>query len=178
MEYWFWIIVCYSFLGYLLERLFAGVTRAEKQVRKCFLLLPLCPVYGLAMALHLALLPENVSLLRLIVQGAAVTTAVEYAVHLFYDRMIGVRFWDYIGVWGNLGGRICVPFSAAWGLMSAGAVLWIQPVLERAVSALLPELTLGAWMVVTADLILSLQLLRRSRDTELLSWRAMAARFG
>ena len=179
MEYWFWISICYSFLGYLLERVFACVTHATKQVRKCFLLLPLCPVYGLAVAIHLALLPEDVTLLRLVVQGAAVTTAVEYAVHLFYDRMIGVRFWDYTGVWGNLNGRVCIPFSAAWGLLSAGAVLWIQPVVERVIfSAMPPELTLAAWMVVTADILLSLRLLRRSGDTELLSWRAMSERFG
>ncbi len=36
-------------------RTFAAVTGARHQVRKCFLLLPLCPVYGLAMlaVLHL-----------------------------------------------------------------------------------------------------------------------------
>ena len=37
--WYFWI---YSFLGYLLEKAFAKVTRARQQGRKCFLLLPLC----------------------------------------------------------------------------------------------------------------------------------------
>ena len=50
--WYFWI---YSFLGYLLEKLFAKVTHAEKQCRKCFLLLPMCPVYGLGMLAVLAL---------------------------------------------------------------------------------------------------------------------------
>ena len=53
--WYFWI---YSFLGYLLEKLFAKVTRAEQQGRKCFLLLPLCPVYGLGM-LAVLVLPES-----------------------------------------------------------------------------------------------------------------------
>ena len=37
---WFWLFWFYSFLGYLLERMFAKVVRSERQVRKCFLLLP------------------------------------------------------------------------------------------------------------------------------------------
>ena len=53
--YWLWLFCLYSFLGYLLEKIFAAVTGSRHQVRKCFLLLPLCPVYGLGMAAVLAL---------------------------------------------------------------------------------------------------------------------------
>ena len=31
---WFWLFWFYSFLGYLLERMFAKVVRSERQVRK------------------------------------------------------------------------------------------------------------------------------------------------
>ena len=44
---WFWLFLLYSFAGYGLEKLFAAATASPQQVRKCFLLLPLCPVYGL-----------------------------------------------------------------------------------------------------------------------------------
>ena len=50
-----WFFWMYSFGGYLLERAFAALTRAERRERKCFLLLPLCPVYGLGMLAVLAL---------------------------------------------------------------------------------------------------------------------------
>ena len=49
MSQWFLYFVFYSLGGYGLEKAFARATRAPKQVRKCFLLLPLCPVYGLAL---------------------------------------------------------------------------------------------------------------------------------
>ena len=52
--YWFWLFLLYSFGGYVLEKLYAAVRRSPHQVRKCFLLLPLCPVYGLAMLAVLA----------------------------------------------------------------------------------------------------------------------------
>ena len=54
MFWYFWI---YSFLGYLLEKVFAKVTQSPQQGRKGFLAMPLCPVYGLGMLAVLAL-PE------------------------------------------------------------------------------------------------------------------------
>lgn len=176
MEYWFWIVICYSFFGYLLERMFAKVTVSPRQVRKCFLLLPLCPVYGLAMGLHLALLPPEAGFAELAVRGAVVCTAAEYLVHLLYDRLLGVRFWDYTGAPGNLAGRICLPFSAAWGLLSALAVRWVQPELARLIALLPPGLTYAVLLILTADILLSARLLRRWGDTELLGWRTLTAR--
>ena len=56
--YWFWLFLLYSFGGYVLEKLYAAARRSPHQVRKCFLLLPLCPVYGLAMLAVLHLPPD------------------------------------------------------------------------------------------------------------------------
>ena len=111
--YWLWLFCLYSFLGYLLEKIFAAVTGARHQVRKCFLLLPLCPVYGLAMlaVLHL---PADLTrgFLRLAFYGGLTATAVEYAVHFLYDKLLGVMFWDYSGTHMDLNSRVCVPESA------------------------------------------------------------------
>ena len=41
----------------------------------------------------------------------------EYAVHVLYDRLLGVRFWDYSQVRWNLRGRVCLPFSLALSLI-------------------------------------------------------------
>ena len=43
---WFWYFLFYSFLGFLLEVGYAWWTGGSLD-RKCLLLLPLCPVYGL-----------------------------------------------------------------------------------------------------------------------------------
>lgn len=52
-----WSFLAYGFLGYLLEKVYALVTRSRHTVRKGYLLLPVCPVYGLAMLAVLALPP-------------------------------------------------------------------------------------------------------------------------
>jgi len=53
-----WSFLTYGFLGYLLEKVYALVTRSRHTVRKGYLLLPVCPVYGLAMLAVLALPPD------------------------------------------------------------------------------------------------------------------------
>lgn len=120
----FWI---YSFFGWALERFFAALTGAEEQRRRCLLVLPLCPVYGLGM---LAVLAVPVQGWALPVWGGAAATAVEYAFHWAGEALFGVRFWDYGGVFGNVRGRVCLPFSAAWGMLTACAVRWVQPWVE------------------------------------------------
>ena len=47
MAAWFWYFVLYSFLGFLVEVVFARITHNPKRDRKCLYFLPLCPVYGL-----------------------------------------------------------------------------------------------------------------------------------
>jgi len=154
--WYFWI---YSFLGYLLEKLFAKVTRAEQQGRKCFLLLPLCPVYGLGMLAVLALPEKWTAGGWLIVSGGLAATVVEYGVHWFYDTLLGVRFWDYSRTFGNLRGRVCLPFTLIWGLLTAAAVRWVHPAVEALAERTIPEVTLLCLLVFTVDASCSLRLL-------------------
>ena len=191
MSLWLWTFWTYSFLGYLLERGYAIATHADRQARKCFLLLPMCPVYGLG-ALAVLALPESLSgsFWSLALWGGLAATAVEYAVHVLYDRLLGVRFWDYSQVRWNLRGRICLPFSLAWGALAMGLVYGVEPVMgpilggipaivtgwaaaavgsDLLLSAVPPTATYAALLVFTADTVVSLQLLRRAGDPAVLS---------
>ena len=80
MSRWYVYFLFYSFCGYGLEKLFARIIRSEYQVRKCFLFLPLCPVYGLAMAALLALVPEGAGFFLSAALGGLVCTGVEYQI--------------------------------------------------------------------------------------------------
>lgn len=163
--WYFWI---YSFLGYLLEKLFAKVTRAAQQGRKCFLLLPLCPVYGLGMLAVLALPRRWTGGLWLVFWGGIAATAVEYAVHWAYETLFRVRFWDYSAVPGNLNGRVCLPFSLAWGVLTALAVRWVQPGVVWFAGRTIPEVTWLCLMIFTLDALLSAKKLWSTGDGEAL----------
>lgn len=169
MQARFWQFLLYSFLGYLLEKGFAALSGSPRQTRKCFLVLPLCPVYGLGVLAVLAL-PETLtdSPVELALWGGLTATAVEYGVHLLYDELLGVRFWDYSGVWGNLRGRVCVPFSLAWGVLLAAWLPWFQPLARSWTAAVPSGVTYTALMVLTADGAVSARLLYLAGDPEVL----------
>ena len=165
-----WTFWTYSFFGYLLERGYAAATRAAQPPGKGFLLLPLCPVYGLGALAVLALPPALTDgFWSLALWGGLAATAVEYVVHLLYDRLLGVRFWDYTQVRGNLRGRVCLPFSLAWSLLVAAGLPVVQAAIAPALAAVPPTVTYAALLVFTADTVVSLQLLRQAGDPAVLS---------
>lgn len=168
MATWFWLFLFYSFLGYLLEKVFARAVHAPNQRRKCFLLLPLCPVYGLGMVAVLATPPAWRSGLWLILTGAVVTTAVEYAVHWAYETFLGVRFWDYSAVRGNWNGRVCLPFTLAWGVLTAMAVWLIQPLLGALAARIPAGITWAALLIFTVDAVCTARFLSATHDVEAL----------
>lgn len=175
MSYWFIIFLLYSFLGYCLEKLFARATHSERQVRKCFLLLPLCPVYGLAMVAVLRVTPPDLPFWVRVVTGAVICTGVEYLVHLFYDKVFRTQFWDYSDLSFHIGGRVCPHFAIIWGILSAAAVDVIQPLLSPIAAAVPPAAVFAFWMLLAVDCVFTSALLLRSHDTELLSLSALRA---
>ena len=168
MSFYLWHFWLYSFLGYLLEKVFAAAVHSPHQVRRCFLLLPLCPVYGLGMLLVLSAPQEVLSSPLLPLWGGTAATAVEYAVHWGYERLLGVRFWDYTGQMGNLRGRVCLPFSLVWGLLTAVTVIWVEPWIAALSAAAQPWLTWGALLVFTADGVVTFFVLRYTGDIDAL----------
>ena len=169
----FWYFVIYSFLGFLLEVVFARLVRANKRERKCFVLLPLCPVYGLG-ALVILLLPEGVrkSGTLLIVFGGLAATCAEYLMSVFYEKMLGVAFWDYSGLRFNLHGRVCPLFSLFWGMLAALLVHRIHPVVGLWVGKIPAGVTVSAILLVAADSVYTAALLRAKGNTNCLRWYA------
>lgn len=119
MDQFFSTFFLYSFLGFLIEVAYTRLCHHPKQDRKCLLFLPLCPVYGLG---ALAVLSLPALLLRrpllVFLAGALVATLVEYVVAVFYEKGVGVRFWEYDQQPGNLSGRICPLYTLFWGALS------------------------------------------------------------
>ena len=121
--------MAYSFAGFLLEVAFAWLS-GGRPGRKGLLVLPLCPVYGVGACLILAL-PGWVydRPWALFLLGGAAATAAEYAAALYHEKVLGVSFWNYDDLPGNLQGRVCLPFSLAWSMLSLGLAYWLHPML-------------------------------------------------
>lgn len=177
MAEFFWYFILYSFFGFVLEVLFARAVHSPKPDRKCHYFLPVCPVYGLGAVLILLLPPAVVERPVLLFLGAVLLcSAAEYGMALFYEKAAGVSFWDYSGLPLNLGGRVCLLFSLAWGALALAIVYAVHPYAAALVAAIPAELTLPAVLFYLADAGLSLYLLRREGSTEVLRWYAHLGR--
>ena len=174
---WFWYFLIYSFLGFLVEVAYVRLVGGVKRDRKCRLVLPICPVYGLG-ALAILLLPPLVrdSLPLLFPAAALVCTAVEYVTGLFYEKVFRVSFWDYSHLPLNLGGRVCLLFALFWGVLA----LLVLHVIHPAAAWLAARIPLWAFppavLATALDTLLTARLLRRSGDPNSLRWYARLPR--
>lgn len=166
----FWQFLLYSFFGFLFEITFARLVRHPKRDRKCHLLLPVCPVYGVG-ALAILALPEwiKASPALLYLGGALAATVVEWALAIFYEKAAGTPFWDYSALPWNFQGRVCLVFSLFWGLLALPLVYGLQPWLEPRLALIPDAVTIPAALFYLGDAATSLFLLRRF-GTEGLRW--------
>lgn len=83
------------------------------------LYLPLRPMYGVGgvacMVLLHRFLPQP---LLIFVLGMLICTVVEYVGSWVMEKGFGTVFWDYSDKPLNLEGRVCLQYSAAWGLVA------------------------------------------------------------
>lgn len=170
MDTMIWYLLVYSFLGYLLEVAYAKAVRGNGHGRKCLLLLPLCPVYGVGGVAITALCNPQSQPLWVMGVGFVVATAVELLFGLYYKYVLGVAFWDYSQIRWNVGGLVCLPFSLAWSGLALGLVYTIHPIVKICVSALPTAFTIPAWIVFGADCLISSIALKREKNTAVLRW--------
>lgn len=165
-----WYFTWYSFLGFLLEVAFARLTDHPKKDRKCFLLLPLCPVYGVgAMLIHqLAGLGEGP--LWVMAAGFLGAGAAELAMGLFYRHGLGVDFWDYGDQPLNLQGLVCLRFCLYWTVLALGLVYLLDPLILPLLERIPARLEPPAAVVLGTDGAISAFALRRTGSTDVLRW--------
>ncbi len=167
---WMWYFSIYSFFGFLLEVAFARAIGHPKRDRKCFLLLPMCPVYGLGALLILWLAPAARGILWVMVIGTLAATAAELLMGLFYRYVLEVEFWDYSDMRGNLMGLVCPMFSLFWSILSLGLVYLVHPLVARLIAAIPGWLGPAALILLVADALVSSMARRRAGTTDVLRW--------
>ncbi len=150
---WVLCFFIYGCAGWLMEELFyAAATR--KIVSRGFLYGPVCPIYG-AGSLAIILLCQSFSghPLLLFLLGVLLTTVLEYVTSYLLEKCFNTHYWDYSGFFMNINGRVCIPFSLAWGFLTIILVLVIHPAVSYAVMAATP------YEAMLADLVLCFILL-------------------
>lgn len=170
METIIWYVLIYSFLGYLLEVGYAKLVHGRGSGRKCLLLLPLCPVYGVGAVAIVALSGAHPQPMWVMGVGFGAATVVELLFGLYYKYVLGVAFWNYSQIRWNVGGLVCLPFSLAWSGLALGLVYTVHPFVKICVSAIPAVFTMPAWIIFAADCLVSSIALKRAKNTVVLQW--------
>lgn len=127
----FLYFIFYSFCGWVWETVYCSI--AERHlVARGFLYGPICPIYGvgfLLMILFFAPFKDNLVVFYFV--AVFVMTAWEYLVGWFLETTTHIKYWDYSHYKFNIKGRVCLPVSLFWGVMSYVAVFLIHPPVAR-----------------------------------------------
>ena len=154
----FLIFIIISFLGWCIETLYFLIAWNDLTDRG-FLSMPLCTIYGCSLmaiyliigtpekgrlkalfgrAKKLPLIPKIISYTALyffyFIIAALIPTITEFFTALFFDKLFGIRLWDYSNYTYHLYGYICLEFSLAWGILITLAMSLIWPVIAKLVN--------------------------------------------
>ena len=125
--------IIYSFLGYVIETIFAIFNYGVWESRQSFLYGPFCCIYGLGAAIIILVLRYRFfkNNHTLFVGGFIVGSIVEYIVSFLGELILNVKWWDYSNRFLNINGRVCFLYSIFWGLLGVYLLRVINPRVDK-----------------------------------------------
>ena len=159
----------YAFLGWVLEVIYATL-KTGKFVNRGFLNGPVCPIYGVGMAIAVLLLNTlSNKWWLLFLAGAALATALEFITGFILDKIFKTKWWDYSKEPLNINGYVCLRFTVLWGI---GVVLVFNTVVPLT-DKLIEIIPVKWWgiaaisfltLVITVDFITDIVQLKHLND--------------
>lgn len=142
---YFYCFFIYAFLGWCGEVLYAAAVE-RRFVNRGFLNGPVCPIYGMGVAIIALLMgPFAGNLLALFIGSMILGSALEWVAGFLLEMIFRQKWWDYSEEPHNLNGYVCLKFSVVWGFAGALVVRFVVPFTSR-LAHLIPH-TLG-WVLL------------------------------
>ena len=133
----FLIFILFSFIGWICEVIYVGVTSAHKFVNRGFLHGPICPVYGFGGVVILMLPPSlYATWIPLFLASMILCTTVEYFVSWLMEKLFHTRWWDYSHYKIQLNGRICLLNSILFGFLGVVVIHFVYPLMTDLLNSL------------------------------------------
>lgn len=142
--------IIYSFVGYVVETLFALINYNVLESRKSFLYGPFCGIYGVgAVVLILSLRYFNKNNYTLFFGGCLVGSIVEYVISFLGEVLFDARWWDYSERVLNINGRICLLYAIFWGILSLILMKIINPQIDKLINYIKTKVNLKTIKTIT-----------------------------
>lgn len=151
----------YAFIGWVVEVSYHAVTKG-KFINRGFLAGPYCPIYGFGAISVIYFLTDiaEKNKLVLFLGSMLIAALIEFVAGFLLEKIFHERWWDYSDRKLNIGGYICLEFSAIWGMFCFLLYEAVHPLIEKLVD-LVPDdfikyLGIGLVIIMTLDLIASI----------------------
>ncbi|MEL1136075.1 hypothetical protein AAC978_12895 [Desulfitobacterium sp. THU1] len=131
---------CYSFLGWILETIYATIIH-KKFVNRGFLHGFFCPIYGFGAVLIIlcstwvkTVVPDTLTAVIVsIVVAVILVTTLEYITGFMLEKIFRCKWWDYSEEFANLHGYICLKYSLLWGGLALVLLQVVHPMIAERV---------------------------------------------
>lgn len=156
-----WLFLIYSFVGWILETIFA-ITKQRKIINRGLINGPFCTVYGFTGVL-ITIALKDLSGVWLFLFSAIYASVIEWVAGKIIEKICHERWWNYENNKFNLGGYISLQTSVLWGALGFIAVTFTNSLLIDAYK-LIPFMVVRIILIVVvvalaADMIFSLLIL-------------------
>ena len=156
-----WLFLIYSFVGWILETIFA-ITKQRKIINRGLINGPFCTVYGFTGVLITVAL-KDLSGVWLFLFSAIYASVIEWVAGKIIEKICHERWWNYENNKFNLGGYISLQTSVLWGVLGFIVVTFTNSLLIDAYK-LIPFMVIRIILIVVvvalaADMIFSLLIL-------------------
>jgi len=128
-----WIFIAGCYLGYGVETVWCLIKHGFIESRKSLVLGHLSVAYGMgAVLLTLILIYfQNAKIWKIFVIAFLSGSVTEYICSLGQEIVFGSVAWDYSHLPLNINGRICLIYSAFWGILGVVWVKLVIPLLNK-----------------------------------------------
>jgi uncharacterized membrane protein len=146
----------YSFLGWVLETVFAGIIE-RKFINRGFLIGPFTPIYGFGGVLIVSYFNwspfsidgKSLLLIMNLIVSILLVTILEFVTGFALEKIFHSKWWDYSDNILNLKGYICIKYSILWGVLAFALIQIIHPIVTNLVHIIpvqLKNLLLMYWI--------------------------------
>ncbi len=128
----FYIFIIGSIYGWLIEGIWTLIKKGLIINHSALVIGPFNMVYGVCAVLLTALLLKykDDSKIKLFIIGFIGGTIIEYLLSVIIELYLGFPAWNYSKKFMNINGRVCLPYSLFWGVISIVWIKYIYPVIE------------------------------------------------
>lgn len=156
----FLIFMFYSILGWIVEVIYAYLTK-KRFSNRGFFIGPYCPVYGVGCIFMIALLSKFKSYPVLVfILAIIICSVLEYFTSYMMEKLFKARWWDYTKTKFNINGRVCADTMLLFGIIACLVIYLLHPavinVIEAIPEKILTIISIAILIIFLTDIIISL----------------------